>query len=77
MAARAAIPCLNSIGKLSSEACGMPNALRPSKVNAIPNQPGKEGFHHSSAGGTYGMIRRNISRPCGASPMRRSTYSPK
>src|SRR6516164_1634211 len=75
--ARAAMPCRNSIGKLSKDACGTPNALSPSKVKAIPNQPGRDGTHHSSAGATCGIIRRNISRPCAASSMRRTTYSPK
>src|SRR5262245_52001533 len=70
------MPWRNSIGKLSSDACGTPSALRPSNVNTIPNQPGNDGTHHSSAGATWGRIRRSISRPCSALPMRRMTYSP-
>ena len=50
--ARAAMPCRNSIGKLSREACGTPNAFSPSKVKEIPSQPGNDGTHHSSAGAT-------------------------
>jgi hypothetical protein len=52
IAARAAIPCLNSTGKLSRDGCGTPRAFRPSKVKAIPSQPGNDGTHHSSAGAT-------------------------
>jgi hypothetical protein len=36
----------------SKDTCGTPNALRPSKVKAIPNQPGNDGTHQSSAGAT-------------------------
>src|ERR1700691_695506 len=42
----------------------------------MPNQPGRIGFHQSSAGATCGRTRRNISRPCAASSILRITYSP-
>ena len=53
-----------------------PSALRPSYVKAIPSQPGKVGAHQSAAGATCGRMRRNISRPCAASSIRSTTYSP-
>ena len=50
---RRAPPC--PVG-IRSENCpgGLRHAqrLEPSKVNAIPNQPGNDGTHHSSAGAT-------------------------
>ena len=68
-AARAAMPCWNSGGKLASDSAGTPSASSPAKLSPTPSDTGRPGSNQAT-GSSRGISRRSSSRPERRSSMR-------
>ena len=75
-AARAAMPCWNSGGKLASDSSGTPSALSPWKLSATASDTGRSGSKEA-AESRCGISRRSSSRPACRSSMRRTGTCPR